>query len=144
MNGRLDEIQAAVLRAKLPYLERWNDQRRASAAHYTELLSDVEGVISPHVAAYAEHVFHLYVLRVPRRDELRRYLREQGIGAGIHYPVPCHLQPAFRSLSHGSGDLPHTEQAASELISLPMYAELTSEQRVYVADTIRRFYERTG
>jgi dTDP-4-amino-4,6-dideoxygalactose transaminase len=140
LNGRLDEIQAAVLRAKLLYLETWNDQRRANAAHYTELLSDVEGVILPYVAGYAEHVFHLYVVRVPRRDELRSYLQEHGVGVGIHYPVPCHLQPAFQSLGYSQGDLPVTEQVAGEVISLPMYAELTAEQRAYVVNAIREFY----
>jgi dTDP-4-amino-4,6-dideoxygalactose transaminase len=140
LNGRLDEIQAAVLRAKLPYLEAWNGQRRANAAHYTELLSDVEGVVTPCTASYAEHVFHLYVVQVPRRDELMSTLREHGVGAGIHYPVPCHLQPAFRSLGYSRGDLPVTEQAAREVISLPMYPELTAEQRVYVVNAIREFY----
>lgn len=140
MNARLDEIQAAVLRAKLPHLETWNSQRRGNAAHYTELLSDLEGVVPPYVADYAEHVFHLYVLRVPWRDELLAHFKDRGVGAGIHYPVPCHLQPAFRYLGYKQGDLPVTEQAASQAISLPMYPELTEEQRIYVADAIRDFY----
>jgi len=140
MNGRLDEIQAAVLRAKLPYLETWNKQRRANAAHYTDLLSDVEGLIPPNVASYAEHVFHLYVVQVPRRNELFSYLRERRIGVGIHYPVPCHLQPAFQALGYNRGDLPITEQVTDEIISLPMYAELTEEQRIYVVNAIREFY----
>jgi dTDP-4-amino-4,6-dideoxygalactose transaminase len=142
LNGRLDEIQAAVLRAKLPHLEDWNDQRRASAAHYTELLSNVEGVITPKVADYAEHVFHLYVARVPQRDELRTYLRERDIGAGIHYPTPCHLQPAFESLGYSKGDFPVTEQIVDEIISVPIYPELTAEQREYVVDTIQEFYDK--
>ncbi len=141
MNGRLDEIQAGVLRAKLPHLEDWNERRRANAAHYSELLGDVEGLVLPHVADYAEHVFHLYVLRAPRRGELREWLRERGIGAGIHYPIPCHLQAAFRSLDCPAGELPVTEQIVGEIISLPMYPELKREQQVYVVDAIREFYE---
>ncbi|MHC4617464.1 MAG: DegT/DnrJ/EryC1/StrS family aminotransferase [Planctomycetota bacterium] len=140
MNGRLDEIQAAILRAKLPYLESWNGQRREHAAHYAVLLSGIETVIVPETADYAEHVFHLYVVRVPRRDELREYLYGRGVGTGIHYPIPCHLQPAFRSLGYQRGDLPVTEQVAGEILSLPMYAELTAEQRVYIASTVREFY----
>ena len=140
MNARLDEIQAAVLRAKLPHLEAWNSQRRENAAHYTELLSDLEQVVPPFVADYAEHVFHLYVLRVPERDRLATSLHDRGIGAGIHYPVPCHLQPALKYLGCRPGDLPVTESLAGEVISLPIYPELTAEQRAYVADAIRDFY----
>ena len=143
LNGRLDEIQAAVLRAKLAHLESWNEQRRANAAHYAKLLSDLE-VIVPEVADYAEHVFHLYAVRVPRRDELKQYLQERGVGTGIHYPIPCHLQPAFRSLGYRQGDLPTTEQVADEILSLPMYAELTAKQCVYVVNTIRRFHDSVG
>jgi len=140
VNGRLDEIQAAVLRAKLPHLESWNQQRRAHAAHYAELLSGLEGVILPQVTGYAEHVYHLYVARVPRRDELKQYLwEEHEIGTGIHYPVPCHLQPAFQFSGYQKGDLPVTEKVVDEIISLPMYAELTSEQRIYVADAVKKF-----
>jgi dTDP-4-amino-4,6-dideoxygalactose transaminase len=144
VNARLDEIQAAVLRAKLPHLEDWNAQRRAHAAHYTELLSGLEGVVVPETADYAEHVYHLYVVRVPGRDELKVYLQEQGIGTGIHYPIPCHLQPAFRSLGYRRGDLPVTERIAGEILSLPMYPELTAEQRVCVVSAMREFYGRHG
>jgi dTDP-4-amino-4,6-dideoxygalactose transaminase len=140
VNGRLDEIQAAIMRSKLPYLEGWNEQRRVNAAHYSDLLSDIDAVTLPEVAEYAEHVYHLYVIRVPRRDELKEYLDEQGIGTGIHYPVPCHLQPAFRSLGYERGDLPVTEKIVDEVLSLPMYPELTDEQRTYVVDKIREFY----
>jgi dTDP-4-amino-4,6-dideoxygalactose transaminase len=140
LNGRLDEIQAAILRAKLPHLENWNEQRRAHAARYAGLLADIEGVITPDIAPYAEHVFHLYVVRVARRDHLRAYLRERDIGAGVHYPVPCHLQPAFQHLGYKSGDLPVTEKVVGEILSLPMYAELTDGQQIYVADAICEFY----
>jgi dTDP-4-amino-4,6-dideoxygalactose transaminase len=144
MNGRLDEIQAAVMRAKLPYLDGWNAQRRAAAAHYGELLSAVDGVACPQAAAYAEPVYHLYVVRVPQRDELRAYLQERGVGTGIHYPVPCHLQPAFAGLGYRPGDFPVTERIVGEVLSLPMYPELTAGQREYVVDGIREFLERTG
>ncbi len=142
LNGRLDEIQAAVLRAKLPHLSDWNAQRRSNAAHYTELLSALPQVQTPYVPDYAEPVFHLYVVRLPERDALLAYLKEQGIGAGIHYPIPCHLQPAFAELGYKPGDLPVTEQVTGEIISLPMYAELTAEQREYVVAAIQRFYAR--
>lgn len=144
MNGRLDEIQAAILRTKLAYLAAWNEQRRMNAAHYASLLSDIEEVNTPIIADYCEHVFHLYVVRAPCRDELRLHLGELGIGTGIHYPVPCHLQPAFQSLGYHPGDLPNTERVVDEIISLPMYPELTAEQRVYVADSIRGFYQRSS
>jgi dTDP-4-amino-4,6-dideoxygalactose transaminase len=141
LNGRLDEIQAAVLRAKLPFLDDWNARRRASAAHYAELLAGIDGVIVPEIAAYAEHVFHLYVARVPQRDALRVHLRERGVGSGVHYPIPCHLQKAFQGLGYMAGDLPVTERIVGEIISLPMYPELAAEQRRYVVDAIREFYD---
>ncbi len=141
LNGRLDEIQAAVLRVKLPHLDNWNERRRTNAAHYNELFQDIEGVYLPQTADYARHVFHLYVVRVVRRDRLFRYLKEQGVGVGIHYPVPCHLQSAFQSFRMNQNGLPVTEQVAGEIISLPMYPELAEEQRVYVASAIRKFYE---
>ncbi len=139
LNGRLDELQAAVLRLKLPHLEVWNAQRRAHAAHYAQLLAGVPGVTPLHVAGYAEPVFHLYVVRAQQRDRLVAHLRERGIGTGIHYPVPCHLQPAFHALGYRAGDLPATEQAAGEVVSLPMYPELTAEQRACVVETIHGF-----
>ncbi|MDI7277793.1 MAG: DegT/DnrJ/EryC1/StrS family aminotransferase [Anaerolineae bacterium] len=141
LNGRLDEIQASILRVKLPYLQLWNDQRRRNAAHYTELLSDLEWVVTPRAADYAGHVYHLYVVRVPQRDGLLAYLREGGVGAAVHYPVPCHLQPALRGLGYGRGDLPVTEQVAEEVISLPMYPELSEEQRLRVVELIRAFFQ---
>ncbi len=140
MNARLDEVQAAVLRAKLPHLERWNALRRANAAHYDSLLARLEAVIPPAAAPYAEPVYHLYVIRARDRDGLQAWLRERGIGTGIHYPVPCHLQPAFRYLGYRPGDLPATEQAAGEILSLPMYPELRAEQRVYVAGAVHDYY----
>ncbi len=143
MNGRPDEIQAAVLRAKLPHLDGWNARRRDHAAHYAALLPGAAPVTPPHAAGYAEHVYHLYVVRAPRRDALLSYLKERGVGAGIHYPLPCHLQAGCRHLGYRPGDLPATEQAAQEVISLPMYAELAEEQQAYVVDCLREFYAGT-
>lgn len=141
LNARLDEIQAAVLRSKLPYLDSWNEQRRANAACYAELLSDLPQITLPYVAEQAEHVFHLYVAKVPQRDALLAYLHESGVGAGIHYPIPCHLQPAFAHLQYKQGDLPVTEQLASRIISLPLYPEMTTEQCEYVVATLKSFYQ---
>jgi dTDP-4-amino-4,6-dideoxygalactose transaminase len=140
MNARLDEIQAAVLRAKLPFLEIWNSRRQEHAAHYNDLLNGVAGVVPPAAADHAEHVYHQYVVLATHRDELVEHLHRTGIGAGIHYPIPCHLQPALQHLGYDRGDLPVTEQIADKVLSLPMYAELGPEQVVYVVDTIRGFY----
>ncbi|MBM4420038.1 MAG: DegT/DnrJ/EryC1/StrS family aminotransferase [Chloroflexi bacterium] len=139
-NARLDEIQAAVLRIKLRRLEQWNDARRARGARYNELLAG-SGVITPELPAGKRHVMYAYVIRVPggRRDALRAHLAEKGIGTQIHYPIPIHLQEAARSLGHKPGDLPVTERLAGEVLSIPMYPELTDVQQQYVADHIRRF-----
>jgi dTDP-4-amino-4,6-dideoxygalactose transaminase len=135
-NGRMDEIQAAVLRIKLRHLDEWNRLRRQHAAMYSELLEDT-GVVLPEEPGDRSHVYHLYVVRTPHRDRLQQALRERGVGTGIHYPVPVHLQEAARSLGHSEGSLPHSERAAAEVLSLPMYAELTDEQISYVAEQVR-------
>jgi dTDP-4-amino-4,6-dideoxygalactose transaminase len=139
MNARLDEIQAVVIRAKLPHLSEWNQQRRAHASLYNQLLSDTRAVIPVEQAGNA-HIYHLYVVRVPRRDELQVWLKERGIFTGIHYPVPNHLQPAMKSLGYKQGDFPVTEKVVSEILSLPMYAELTDEEIRIVAESIKNFY----
>lgn len=139
MNARLDEIQAMVLRAKLPHLEQWNEARHLHASLYKELLQDT-GVVTPVENPGNRHVYHLYVIRAPNRDGLQAYLKERGIFAGIHYPVPCHLQQAMAYLEYKPGDLPVTEQVVAEILSLPMYAELTDEQVTSVVDAIRDFY----
>lgn len=139
MNARLDEIQAVVLRAKQPYLAEWNRLRRAHASLYNQLLQGSQA-ITPVERHGSTHVYHLYVIRVPRRDELQVWLKERGIFTGIHYPVPNHLQPAMRSLGYHAGDFPVTEQVVSEIISLPMFAELTEEEVSMVADAVKEFY----
>ena len=135
-NSRLDEIQAAVLRAKLPYLTSWNEARRRNASRYTDLLH-CSGCILPSQAPGSYHVFHQYTIRSPRRDALKRALAEAGVDSGVYYPLPLHLQPAFAHLGYKHGDLPESEAAAREVLSLPVYPELTSEQIEYVAQVVQ-------
>jgi dTDP-4-amino-4,6-dideoxygalactose transaminase len=140
-NARLDEIQAAILRIKLRKLEQWNGRRRALARMYDERLKNT-GVIAPEIPSdIRRHVFYTYTIRVPggRRDDLRKYLGERGIGTQIHYPVPIHLQQSAEFLGYRKGDMPVTEKLASEVLSLPMFAELTDEQLERVADSVRAF-----
>jgi dTDP-4-amino-4,6-dideoxygalactose transaminase len=135
-NHRLDTLQAAVLRVKLQHLEDWNVARRQGARLYAELLAG-SPLVLPTEADYAESVYHLYVVRVRDREGLRAWLNDQGIATGIHYPVPIHLQPAYRGLGCQKGSLPITEEYAEQILSLPMYAELTSDLIEYVAQAIR-------
>lgn len=135
-NRRLDTIQAAVLRVKLKYLDKWNEARRQHAARFNQLLQGSKA-ITPITAAFAEHVFHLYVIQVPERDDLRKKLGDRGISTGIHYPVPIHLQKAYESLGYQSGAFPVAEESAKRILSLPMYAELTSEMIDYTTQTIK-------
>lgn len=128
-NSRLDTLQAVVLSAKLPLLAQWNAQRREAARRYDALLSPRKEVVLPATLAGNEHIWHLYAVRVPRRDATLKALNAAGIGAGIHYPVPPHLQGAFKHLGHQAGDFPVAEKAANELLSLPMYAEITAAQQ---------------
>lgn len=137
-NSRLDTLQAVVLGAKLARLAEWNDARRAAAARYDALLQGLDAVRRPTVLPGNEHVWHLYVVRVPRRDEVLRSLRAAGIGAGVHYPTPTHLEGAFRSLGHREGDFPAAEAAAREVLSLPLFPHITTEQQERVVDELRR------
>lgn len=137
---RMDTLQAAILRAKLIHLADWTAARRRLAARYTELLAGCELVL-PHVAPQANPAWHLYVLRTPERDAMLAYLNEHGIGAGVHYPVPLHLQPAYADLGYRRGDLPVTETVADTCLSLPLYPEMTDEQQEYVVTTIKRFLD---
>jgi len=138
---RLDAIQAAILRAKLAHLEEWTEKRRRNAALYNELLADTHLAL-PQEDEHIRAVYHLYVVRTPYRDRLRDFLRERGIETGIHYPIPLHLQPAFQYLGYKKGDFPHTERCSKEILSLPMYPELTRAQIEIVADAIKEFEER--
>ena len=147
-NCRLDAIQAAVLSVKLRYLPQWNQQRRDRAARYDQLFrqasltgpSTREGIVLPWTDPCATHVFHQYVVRAPRRDQLRDHLTGLGIGSEIYYPVPLHLQAALKELGYKSGDFPHAEQAAAEVLALPIYPELRDDEQQTVVDAIRAFY----
>jgi len=139
-NARLDEIQAAILRIKLRRLDDWNARRQAIAARYNQLLAGTD-IITPEIPSGGRHVFYCYAIRVPggRRDALRAYLTERGIGTQIHYPVPIHMQEAAQFLGYRKGDLPVTEKVAGEVLSLPMYAELTDAQIERVATSVSEF-----
>ncbi len=138
-NARLDELQAAILRVKLKRLPEWTERRRALAVRYEDLLSG-SGVRTPELVG-ARHVMYAYVVRVPggRRDALRAHLTERGIGTQVHYPVPIHLQEAARFLGYRSGDLPVTERLSTEVLSIPMYPELSETQQQHVSSSIREF-----
>ena len=142
-NARLDEIQAAILRIKLRRLDQWNARRRAIASQYNALLKD-SGVVTPEIPQGGRHVFYAYAVRVPngKRDALRAYLGERGIGTQIHYPVPIHLQEAAQFLGYRQGDLPVTERVANEVLSLPCYAELTDAMVDRVASEVRAFMKK--
>jgi dTDP-4-amino-4,6-dideoxygalactose transaminase len=138
-NRRLDSLQAAVLRAKLRHLDQWNASRQRAAKRYDELLKDVASIRTPYAAEESSHVYHLYVIQHPERDRLLSYLRDQGVQAGLHYPTPVHLQPCYENLGMPVGSLPTTEEIASRVISLPMFAEITDEQIEHVCDSIKSF-----
>jgi len=139
-NGRLDSIQAGMLRVKLKHLARWNEQRRGSARLYDELLAPMSGsVAAPAEAPNSKSVYHLYVVRTPFRDELQKHLSEAGVGTGIHYPVPVHLQRAYASMGWKKGDFPESEAAAEQILSLPMFAGLLRDQQRHVVETISQF-----
>lgn len=139
-NARLDEIQAAILRIKLRHLDEWNARRQTIAARYNELFAGTD-IITPEIPAAGRHVFYCYAIRVAggRRDALRAHLTERGIGTQIHYPVPIHMQEAAQFLGYRKGDLPVTEKVAGEVLSLPMYPELTDAQIDRVATGVTEF-----
>jgi dTDP-4-amino-4,6-dideoxygalactose transaminase len=129
-NGRLDAIQAGILHVKLRHLDRWNERRREHARRYTELLAGVDGILAlPFEPTWSRPVYHLYVVRVPDRDRLQQDLGAAGIGTGIHYPTPLHLLRAYEHLGFRHGDFPVAERAAAEVLSLPMFPELTADQQ---------------
>lgn len=138
LNSRLDSLQAAVLNVKLKYLDGWNRQRAQNAARYNESLKSVPQVRTPEAQPERDHVYHLYVIRIDQRDELQAFLATKGISAQIHYPVPIHLQEAYKELSAQS--FPITERISRTALSLPMYAELTPQQIQTVAQAISEFY----
>ncbi len=143
-NSRMDSIQAAVLRVKMPHLARWNTGRRERAAVYDRLLatSGLTGgpVIRLNVSKQAHHVYHQYVVRVQKRDELRKFLSERGVSTEIYYPVPLHLQKCFAYLGYAPGDLPEAERAAAEVLALPMFPELREDEQRWVVEGIAEFF----
>jgi dTDP-4-amino-4,6-dideoxygalactose transaminase len=139
-NHRLDTMQAAVLKVKLPHLDGWNASRRRAAATYADLLADLP-LVTPETADYADHIFHLYVVRVADREPLMERLKELGIATGLHYPIPIHLQPAYAELGYKRGDFPVTEAYAETIVSLPIFPELDDDKVAYVAGAVRDFLE---
>jgi dTDP-4-amino-4,6-dideoxygalactose transaminase len=141
-NMRLDEIQAAFLRVKLKYLNEWTKQRQAIGAMYNEALNNCEEIIRPYTHENATHVYHVYLIRSQRRDELQAYLSENGIGTLIHYPIPPHLQEAYRHLGFQKGDFPIAEEIAKTCLSLPMWPGMTYEQVKMVAENCKSFFSK--
>ena len=139
-NSRLDTLQAAVLLAKLPYLERWNHARKRNAARYTAAFSGHPAVCPPASDPANDHIFHQYTIRVPQRDELQAHLKSEGIGHSIYYPLALHLQPCFAYLGYRRGSLPAAEAAMDSVISLPIYPELTEQQQDTVIEAVKSFY----
>jgi dTDP-4-amino-4,6-dideoxygalactose transaminase len=142
-NGRVDAIQAGLLHAKLVHLAKWNTQRRDRAAEYDRLLATNEALTLPHEPSWSRAVYHLYVIRTKDRDGMMNHLKKAGIGTGIHYPVPLHLQKAYASLNYCLEDFPVTRRVASEIVSLPMFPQLTADQQVRVAEEINIFTAKT-
>ncbi|MBI5649452.1 MAG: DegT/DnrJ/EryC1/StrS family aminotransferase [Chloroflexi bacterium] len=135
---RLDALQAAILGAKLPHLDAWNARRRAIADRYTELLTNLD-IVTPYVPPHITPIYHIYCIRHNNRDGLLKHLKAQGIEAGIHYPIPLHLQPVYQNLGYQVGAFPQTEKAANEILSLPIYPEMTDAQVEQVVDAVRTF-----
>jgi len=140
-NYRMDGIQGAVLGVKLKYLKQWTDRRRSIAQMYKKLLTGVGDLILPFEFPKAHHVYHLFVIRTKRRAALRQFLSQKEIATTTAYPMPLHLQQAYRHLGYSKGDFPNSESAADECLSLPMYPEMTDEQVEYVASSVKAFFQ---
>jgi len=143
MNSRLDGIQAAVLSVKLNYIDEWNTKRFRNALHYTKLLDEIEGITTPKIRKNSSHIFHQYVIRTKNRDDLAAFLRKNGIETGIHYPVALPFLKAYDYLGHKPVDFPVAYQYQQEILSLPMYPELTNEQIKYIVECITQFIHHT-
>lgn len=137
-NSRLDALQAAILQAKLPYLDEWNDKRRELAQRYTSRLAPL-GIVTPVEREWAKHVYHLYIIRTPKRDELQAFLKEKGIASEVYYPIPPHLADPCRKFGYKEGDFLYAEVAAKETLALPLYPELRSEQQDEVIAAVKEF-----
>lgn len=140
-NGRLDAIQAALLQVKLPHLADWNAKRRELAKNYDQLLGGLDGVTLPTESDQSRSVYHLYVIRAKERDELQKHLTEKAIGSGLHYPIPLHLQKGYEFLGYHKGDFPVTERLAGEILSLPMFPQLSKTEQEQVAGVLVQFYQ---
>jgi dTDP-4-amino-4,6-dideoxygalactose transaminase len=140
-NSRLDALQAAILRVKLTHLDEWTSARQKLAARYDQALSQIEGLAVPYKAPDRTHIYHQYTIRVlgGRRDALQKHLKEHGIGTEIYYPLPLHLQPCFQHLGYREGQLPESERASREVLSLPMFPELTEKEQGYIIAAVRDF-----
>lgn len=143
-NSRLDTVQAVVLSAKLSRLSRWNEQRSIAAKRYDQMLDGWDRLRLPVTLEGNVHIWHLYVIRVPERDRVLEHLHSQGVGAGIHYPVPMHLQGALSDLGHERGDFPVAERAASEILSLPLFPGITETEQEFVVETLRQALDSVG
>jgi dTDP-4-amino-4,6-dideoxygalactose transaminase len=147
-NSRLDEIQAAVLQIKLPHLDDWTAARRSRAHLYNELLAGIIGITTPETPSHSEHVYHLFTIRIHgqsgRRDRVQQKMSSLGISTGAYYPTPLHLQPIFASYGHKPGSFPHAEQASAEVLSLPLFPELTNEQAERVVDSLTSVLKETA
>jgi dTDP-4-amino-4,6-dideoxygalactose transaminase len=141
-NSRLDSLQAVVLSAKLPHLASWSARRRSNAAFYDQAFADLAGVTTPYIDPANESIFNQYTLRVEKRDALQAHLKDKGIGSSVYYPLPLHLQPCFAYLGYKQGSCPEAERAANEVLSLPIYPELTQDQLDEVVGAVRGFYGR--
>ena len=135
-NGRLDALQAGLLHAKLAHLAKWNAQRRERAAEYNRLFAATDDVVAPFEPSWSRAVYHLYVIRAEDRDGMMNHLKKAGIGTGIHYPIPLHLQKAYAAMNYRQGDFPVTEKAAAEIVSLPMFPQLTAPQQARVVEEV--------
>ncbi len=140
-NSRLDTLQAAFLSIKLKFLDQYNNARYEAATKYVESLNSISDIILPEIPPKGSHVFHLFVIRTSRRDELLQYLNDKGIGAGIHYPIPIHLQGAYKNLGYTEGSFPVTEKLAKEILSLPIFPEISDEQIKYITDHIKKYFK---
>lgn len=135
-NSRLDEIQAAILRVKLPLLDSWNEKRRANAKYYNEHLKNTNFII-PFEDENVKHIYHMYVIQSEKREELVNYLKENGIATGVYYPVPLHLQKAYANLGYKTGDMPNAEYLSHRTLAIPMFAELTEEEKEYIVEALK-------
>lgn len=139
-NSRLDELQAAILRVKLREIDKWNDKRRENAKFYNEGLKDTD-LVTPFEDEDVRHIYHLYILQSEKRAELINYLKDHGIATGVYYPVPLHLQKVYTDLGYKEGDLPNAEYLSHRTFAIPMFAELTNEEKEYIINTIKKFGE---